>query len=376
MCLRAKAKKSRLPSIWQKKKKGGLIMREKCYRTVLFLLAFVWLCQTGIAKGGGFEHFHMPVSNPVYNGDPRNVTMVRPIYLYQRLPGKIEPSPAVKALLKQKLGVDKIPLDGHVNGFALQLSYAFNKRFSFVAVKDGYVDCKADGGVLNWDDHSGWADLAAGFQYSFMYDPENEFIATARIVAELPTGSDDVFQGNGDGNIAPSLLFLKGIGNFQLNGVIGFVLPLDTAEENTLFYDSWHISYAVSNWFRPLIELNHFHVLTSGDRDLKDALGKDTVALGRLAGNTIASVLHDTSKTDKWDELVAAASSFNGCDIINLGGADNDVNRDLVTLAVGARFRVTEWLDFGAVYEFPLTDEEQSLIEDRFLVDAMVTIRF
>ncbi|OCC16332.1 hypothetical protein DBT_0149 [Dissulfuribacter thermophilus] len=305
------------------------------------------------------------------------MTMVRPIYLYQRLPNKIEPSPAVKALLKQKLGVDKIPLDGHVNGFAVQFSYAFNERFSFVAVKDGYADINADGGVLDWEDHSGWLDLAAGFQYSFLYDPENDFIVSGRLVAELPTGSDDVFQGNGDGNIAPSVLFLKGIGNLQINGVLGFVISMDNDDENTLFYDSWHISYAVTNWFRPLVELNHFHVLSAGDRDLKDALGQSTVdALPELDGSTIASALHDTSNTNKWDELVAGATSFNGCDIINLGGTANDENRDLVTLAIGARFRVTDWLDFGAVYEFPLTDEEESLMEDRFLLDAMITLRF
>lgn len=133
----------------------------------------------------------------------------------------------------------------------------------------------------------------------------------------------------------------------------------------------------VFKWFRPLVELNHFHVLSAGDRDLKDALGQSTVdALPGLDGSTIASALHDTSNTNKWDELVAGATSFNGCDIINLGGAANDENRDLVTLAIGARFRVTDWLDFGAVYEFPLTDEEESLMEDRFLIDAMITLRF
>ncbi len=352
-------------------------MKWSFFLKALMMGVMVTACIGKISLAGDFSRFHMPVSNPVYNGDPRNVSMIRPIYLYQQLPDKIEPSPGVKALLKQKLGVDKIPLDGHVNGYALQLSYAFNERFSFVAVKDGYVDCKPDGDALRWDDHNGWADLAAGFQYSFLYRPEDDLIATARLVFELPTGSDDVFQGNGDGNVAPSLLLLKGIGNLQVNAAIGMVLPFDSNEENTLFYDSWHLSFAVTDWFRPLVELNHFHVLKSGDRDLSDALGEDTVkALGSLDGEQIASALHQTSRTDKWDELVAAASSFNGCDIINLGGADNDENRDMVTLALGARFRPLNWLDLGVIYEFPLTDEEESLMESRFMVDAMITINF
>ena len=352
-------------------------MKVSCFFRGLIVgfMVMAWMGKGAVA--GDFSRFHMPVSNPVYNGDPRNITMVRPIYLYQWLPDKIEPTSGVKALLKQKLGVDKIPLDGHVNGFALQLSYAFNERLSFVAVKDGYIDCKLDGGALDWDDHSGWADLAAGFQYSFLHRPEEGFIATARLVFELPTGSDDVFQENGDGNIAPSLLILKGVEALQLNAAIGLVVPIDSNEENTLFYDSWHLSYAVTNWFRPLVELNHFYVLKSGDRDLEDALGKATVqALGSLDGATIANALHATSKTDKWDDLVAAVASFSGGDLINLGGKDNDESRNLVTLAVGARFRPLNWLDLGVIYEFPLTDEEESLIESRFMIDAMITINF
>ena len=349
------------------------------------LIICVALCVWGVAlwplgskaDQEPFFRFHMPVSNPVYFGDPRNVTMVRPIYLYQRLPDKIEPAPGLKGLLKEKLGTDKIPLDGHVNGFAVQLSYAFSQRLSFVAVKDGYVDCRPDGDALDWDDHNGWADIAAGVQYLFWYRPDQDFVVTARLVYELPSGTDSIFQGNGDGNLAPSLLFLKGFGKLQVNGAIGLVLPMDTGEENTLFFDSWHVSYAVTNWFRPLVELNHFHVLNAGDRDLEDALGKDVVeALPGLDGATIAEALHKTSKSNKWDDLVAAAASFNGCDIINLGGKDNDENADLVTLAIGARFRLTNWLDLGAIYEFPLTDNEEGMIEDRYMVDAMITLHF
>ncbi|MEF3168445.1 MAG: hypothetical protein K6360_03790 [Deltaproteobacteria bacterium] len=289
-----------------------------------------------------FDRFVMPVTNPVYHGDARNVTMVRPIYLYQDLPEEVDTI------------VGNVPLDGNVNSFAIQASYAFNERFSFVAVKDGYVDCEPDETLSN---HDGWADIAAGFQYSFLYHPESQYILTGRLVFEAPTGSDDVFQGNGDGNFAPSILFLKGYQNLQFSGTLGLVIPLDNDEENTLFYDSWHLSYAVTDWFRPLVELNHFYVLNAGDRDLPaNGLG----AIG----------------TSGEDDLVAGIATFNGCDIINVGGKNSDENRNLVTMALGARLRATDWLDFGAAYEFPLTDEEESLIDDRFMVDAMFTLRF
>jgi hypothetical protein len=294
------------------------------------------------AFSADFDRFIMPVSNPVYSGDARNHTILRPMYMYQNLPEKVATSDG------------KIALDGHVNIAAFAVNYAFTERFSFVAVKDGWVDCEPRH-TLN--DHHGWADLAAGLQYSFLYRPEKDYILSGRLVYEAPTGSDQVYQGNGDGNIAPSILFLKGYDKLQFSGTLGFVIPFDKNDENTLFYDAWHLSYAVTNWLIPLVELNHFYVINPGDRK---APSSGYGAIG----------------TSQEDDLVAGIAKFNGCDLINLGGDNNDRNRNLVTLAMGARFRVTEWLDFGAVYELPLSDESKGMIEDRVQVDAVVTLKF
>ncbi len=298
---------------------------------------------SGEAIGGeGFDRFVMPVSNPIYHGDARNITMVRPVYLYQDLPDKVDTI------------VGKVPIGGRVNGFAVQATYAINERFSIVAVKDGYVDCEPDNTLSN---HDGFADLAAGLQYSFLYQPENDFIASARLVFETPWGDEDIYQGNGDGNFSPSVRFLKGYGDLQISGMVGFVIPIDTDEENTLLYDSWHVSYAVTPWFHPLVELNHFHVLNAGDRQVPAA------GLGALG-------------TSKEGDLVAGIARFNGCDIINLGGANSDDNSSLVTMALGSRFKVTKWLDLGVAYEFPLTDEKEGMIEDRFMMDAVISLLF
>jgi len=315
---------------------------SKGFILVFFTLALMMAAGPRPASAGEFDRFIMPVSNPVYGGDARNTTIIRPIYIYQNLPDKV------------KTTAGKLDVDGKVNVFALAASLALSERFSIVAVKDGYVDCEPDH-TLN--DHHGWADLAAGLQYSFIYNPEDSFILSGRLVYETSTGSDQVYQGNGDGNITPSLLFLKGFDDLQFSGSLGFVIPLDSSDENTLFYDSWHLSYAVTNWFRPLVELNHFYVVDDGNRDVPSS------GIGALG-------------TSKEDDLVAGIAEFNGCDLINLGGSNNDENRNLVTMAVGARFRMTEWLDVGAAYEFVLTDESKGMIEDRFQVDAVIAIPF
>jgi len=301
-------------------------------------------CTALMAPQPGFAEnladYSMPVSNPVYNGDARNVTMVRPVMLFQSMPDQI----------KANIGGTEtnVNLGGDVQVTALQFSYAFNERWSLVAVKDGYVDCDPDNTL---DDHSGWADIAGGVQYSFIYDPAHNFIMTGRLVYESTSGDSDVFQSNGDGNLAPAVLFLKGWDALQFSGTVGLVLPFDSDEENTLLYDSWNLSYAVTDWFRPLVELNHFHVLNSGDRSLAN---------------------YDGSQ----DDLVAAITTFNGCDLINLGGEHNEDNKDLVTMAFGSRFRINKWIDVGAAYEIPLTDDDETLLESRFTVDAVFTMAF
>jgi hypothetical protein len=314
----------------------------KGFILVIFTLAMVTAGGTGVASADEFDRFIMPVSNPVYSGDARNITIIRPIYIYQNLPEKV------------KTSIGKVDVDGKVNILAVAATLALSERFSIVAVKDGYVDCEPDHTLSG---HNGWADLAAGLQYSFIYDQENSFILSGRLIYETPTGSDQVYQGNGNGNITPALLFLKGVDKLQFSGSFGFVIPLDNNDENTLFYDSWHVSYAVTNWFRPLVELNHFYVVDSGGRDVPSS------GLGALG-------------TSKEDDLVAGIAEFNGCDLINLGGNNNDENRNLITMAVGARFRVTEWLDVGTAYEFVLTDESKGMIEDRFQVDAVISVPF
>lgn len=316
-------------------------MVKKCFLAASAALIGMCAADGAPLLAADFTQFHMPVSNPIYAGDARNVTMIRPIVLRQSLPDDIK-------VIWPDGSKGEVPLGGDVDGVAVQLSYAFNERFSLVAVKDGYVDCSPDDTL---DDHSGFADLAAGLQYSFIYQPENSFIVTGRLVYESTSGEKDVYQGNGEGNLAPAVLFLKGWDKLQFSGTLGLVLPFDSDEENTMLYDAWHLSYAVTDWFRPLAEINHFHVLSAGDRNPADY-------------------------TDHPADLVAAITPFNPCDIINLGGEHNDENRNLVTMALGARFRLTSWLDIGAVYEFPLTDDKETLLDDRILVDAMITLNF
>ena len=203
------------------------------------------------ADDGPFDQYIRPLSNPVYNIDPRNETTLRVVHLQQKLPSHI------------KTTIGRVDLDGDFNVTALQLTYAFNERFSLVAEKTGYIDFNPDNTL---SDENGWADYGAGVKYAFIYDPDNKFILSSRVLFEMSQGSSDVFQGNGSGNVTPSLHFLKGFDKLQLVGGAGITIPFDSGEESTVMFDTWNASYAVTPWFFPLVELNHFRVINDGNK--------------------------------------------------------------------------------------------------------------
>lgn len=296
-----------------------------CLLSVALLATAATTCP---AEDGPFDQYIRPLTNPVYNIDPRNETTLRVVHLQQKMPSHIETT------------LGRVALGGDFNVTALQLTYAFNERFSLVAEKTGYIDFNPDNTL---SDENGWADYGAGLKYAFLYDPDSKFILSGRMFFELTQGSSEVFQGNGNGNVTPSLHFLKGFDRLQLAGGAGVTIPFDSGDESTVMFDTWHVSYAVTPWFFPLIELNHFCVLDEGNRK----------------------------------SLVPSIVSFEGGDLINFGAQHGERNKHIVTLGLGSRFRVLQDvafiknMDLGVGYEFPLTDKNENLMEDRWTFDVV-----
>ena len=137
---------------------------------------------------------------------------------------------------------------------------------------------------------------------------------------------------------------LKLLDNWQFAGGLGFQIPF-ADEQSTEGWLSAHVSYEVCSWFIPLVELNWFHVLDSGN---------GTGNFPEQAGG-----------------LVPAVVTFEGGDLFNLGAVNSDDNRDFVSAAIGFRSRITDSINVGAAYEIPLTNEDNSLMESRVTVDLV-----
>ncbi|MBT8043678.1 MAG: transporter [Verrucomicrobiae bacterium] len=281
----------------------------------------------------GFDSARRPISNPTLFDLALPRTGLHAIYMHHRFPSQITLN-----------GGGKLPMGGDLNLIALQFEYALNERLSIVAMKDGYVDFNPDN-TVNFTEEEGFANLAAGLKYAFIYSPETQFVLSGSAVIEIPSGDDEVFQGEGDGSANISVQALKLQDKWQYAGSLGAQIPFDNSFATSAWLSA-HVSYEVTPWFIPLIELNYFRVLDSGD-------GANRYP-SQVGGGVPANV------------------PFEGADVLNWGAANSD-GADYATVAVGFRSRLTESVNVGLAYEFPITDEEDNITKDRFTLDLVWT---
>ncbi|MCW1884890.1 hypothetical protein OKA04_09130 [Luteolibacter flavescens] len=281
----------------------------------------------------GFENARRPISNPTLFDLALPTTNLHPIFMYQRLPDSVSST------------AGPLAMGGDVQVYALQFEIALSERLSLVATKDGYVDMNPDNTAL-WENESGFANIGGGLKYAFIYDPSSSTAVSGTVTFEFPTGNHDVFQGEGDGAANVIVSGLKLWDDLQVAGAAGVHLPFDGQMATTSFISA-HASYEVSRWFIPLVEVNWHHLLEAGN-------GRPNFSA--QAGGAVPVV-----------------AAFEGYDLLNFGASNATRNRDLVTAAVGFRSRLTDDLQLGFAYELPLTDEENSVMEDRFTLDLVWT---
>ena len=302
--------------------------------TIITLLTIVSLLTTLTAEEKNFDDFISPVSNPIYFETPFHDTTARLIHLHQELHSKVKTDP---------LGTQK--LDGELSVTALQLRFAINDRLSIIATRDGYARMKYDNTIESED---GFVDLGLGVKWSPYVDYENQAILTLGLRVEIPTGDRNVFQGGNSTIINPFASFAKGFGNLHIMGYQGFQLPVNTNQSSTISHTSLHVDYKIGNFY-PLVELNWRHILASGDGgpydvDLKGGLGNFDVN--------------------------AVQDNLDAVDIANLGTADSE-GENYVNWAFGFRYKLSESLTAGFVFETPLTHNDNGLFDERYTFDLI-----
>lgn len=212
---------------------------------------------------------------------------------------------------------------GDVQLFAMHIRAALNERLSIVAAKDGYIT--SDNPLIR----DGWADLSVGLKYNLCKDPCRQWIVSAGAAYEHPSGSTRSLQGNGDGEFT---LYLTGgtecADRWHYVSTSGFRLPADTGAESQVWYWSHHVDRKLTDRWYGLVELNWYHWLSSGN--------------GGLPG-------------------------VEGVDLWNFG-SQGVAGNDIVTMAVGTKFKPTPMQEVGVAWEFPVSSRED-ILDNRLYVD-------
>ena len=254
-------------------------------------------------------HYVPPISNPLFNETPEIRTEIRPFYIFNRIP-------------------NGFPSDGgYINVVGLQLRYAVTERIGVFINKNGYVDVHFS---ELFPDASGPANVSFGGKYAFIAQPDGNTYLTAGLsyeaaVGDVSSGVIDL-QGGGKGFFRPFLSWGATVG--ERTGIetnAGFNLAVNRDHDTSSFVYSFHVDHEVfDDWF-VVLEGNLMTTIDQADRTNSAAIG-----------------------------------TFEGYDLFNFGSTQSGTVADL---AVGARYRLTDHILFGAAFQFPVTGRKDILGE-------------
>lgn len=265
-----------------------------------------------------FDDFSSPITNPFLAEDPRSLTELRPIFLYQTIPTAHD-----------------FFRGGNAYFFGTQFRVAFTDRFSVVLHKFGGQRFSPDNPGLTSD--TGLAEIWLGPKFTFWRNPDNQALATFGLQFQMAVGSGSVFQNTGTLGLVPYLSFGRELGRtdygtFRLINVAGYHLGTGS-ERSDYFYDTLHLSLDAgdNHRFYPTLELTWFHYTSSGaDRPFLNFEGRDLANIGARAAG-----------------------------------------QDYLSLAPGFRYRFTDFLQFGVAAEFGLTAGSDDPLRFRLGLDLI-----
>jgi len=266
-----------------------------------------------------FDCYSSPITNPFLFEDPRSLTELRPIYLYQKVPSQ---APGFNG--------------GNIMFFGTQLRLAINERWSFVMNKLGGVSINP-ANEFGVGGNTGFAELWLGPKYTFLRNDQNGAVAAGGLQFQLPVGDASVFQNTGSLSLVPYLSyahpFFRDSSVGTLNTMLGTGYAFSTTRSRSdYYYLSAHadLNLMNANRFFPMMELNWLIYTTNG--------------------NTLTYVKE-------------------GRDLINFGSQSQGVGQ--LTWAIGGRLKLSESAQVGVAYEIPIAGPKD-LFQYRFTLDFIL----
>lgn len=273
------------------------------------------------------KNFSSPVTNPFYFEDPRALTEIRPLFIWQHTP-------------------DANPVFSGGNNFVLAArgSVALTPTISLVVSRVGWSFLNAEVGSPDVPQgrQNGFSEIHLGPKFTFIRNCETNTVAAVGINFELGTGASRVLQDTGSLSLAPYFSIAQNFGrnpygSFNFMNTDGYVFRTD-GQRTESFFASFHLDFDVGDTHRiyPLVELNFRHYTRSGNaRDL----------------------------------------NFEGNDLGNFGSRSVSGLNEL-TLAVGGRFVITNNVQFGIAGEFNVLGNKGGNHLDQFRLTTDLIFRY
>jgi len=264
-----------------------------------------------------FDGFISPVTSPFLFEDPRSLTEIRPIFIWEQTSTK-----------------NPIYHGGDVEFFGIQARAAITERLSVTLTKLGWIWQEVHDPTAGFDTHSGFAEIDAGAKYTFLRQECWGTLGAFGLSFQFPAGNNNVFQNTGSASVRPYLSlgqnFCKSsYGSFNVISTTGGVFALDN-KRSDFVYTNLHLDYDVANLHKiyPLIEFSWLHYTSNGS---------------------------------------ARAQNFEGGDLFNFG-ANNVSGQNYFTVAFGARYKFCEAFQVGTAAEWAF-GSSKNLEDFRLTVD-------
>lgn len=285
-------------------------------KIAVLLLLFVCIAQP-LSAQDRLSQMISPGFHPVTFEDPRITSEIRPVFVQHEIDDKF------------------VSQGGDVQVYALQARFKLADDWALIATKDGYVDFNPEANVPQ---DEGWANVEAGLKYAFYQDQQAGQIASIQLRYEFPWGDEEVFQGQGDGTIHPSLSAAFPLTD-SLTMLAGSGLRIPVDSKDSTFWDV--------------------------DAQVDYRIDMDGWSLHPLFGVSLIYVADAGKRLGIADE---------GQDFFNFGATEAD-GEDILTGVAGLRAKLTENIEAGASYQFPFDSSTGNRIID-YRITGDVIIRF
>lgn len=273
-----------------------------------------------------FQGFASPVTNPFFAQDPRALTEIRPLLIWQHTPS-----------------ANPVWNGGNNFQFAATGSVAITPHISLTLNRLGFstINPRVGSADVPAGSATGFSDIALGPKISFGSEASNSVFAFG-LIFDIPAGSNDVLQGTGRVMLDPYFSYAQNFGrseygSFNFMNTTGYTFRTDSTRTEA-FYSSFHLDFDWGNAkrFYPLVELNWRHYTRNGS---------------------------------------ARTLNFEGSDLANFG-SNAVAGRDELTLAVGTRVRLNNFAWWGIAAEFNVLKNGDGRHLDQFRLTTDFIFRY